>query len=396
MHHSLFCALLLLLPGTAPAEDLPPGSPGRVGPLPAASRASLQDHEARPWIFADPDWCHWCGSVIRGEDGRYHMFYSRWPRDNGRAMRGWLYVSEIAHAVADRPEGPYRAVGTVLEGFGEPQQDRWDAFNAHNPSITRLIDPATGRPRYYLYFIANRDDDRFSRNGHEDDWVDRVINQRIGVAWADSLDGPWTRHPDPIIPLALEDGRPNGLVNHYVVNPGVAALPDGRYLMVLKTRSPAVDDNGKPSGPMVHVWALADSPTGPFLAQSTPLFPADIHAEDPCVWVRGDWIFAAVKDWNGQLSGQTGIGYVRGRYRNGTIAWEIPEQANITPRVIRWDDGQSTRVHAVERPCILLDAEGNPTHLFVACSVANEFGSNWAQPDPHLPFNLCLPLVREE
>src|SRR5262245_42584521 len=48
----------------------------------------------------------WCGSVIKGDDGRYHLFASRWPKDI-TFHPGWMTSSEIVRAVADRPEGPY-------------------------------------------------------------------------------------------------------------------------------------------------------------------------------------------------------------------------------------------------------------------------------------------------
>ncbi len=30
--------------------------------------------------FSDPDYNIWCGSAVKGDDGQYHLFYSRWPR----------------------------------------------------------------------------------------------------------------------------------------------------------------------------------------------------------------------------------------------------------------------------------------------------------------------------
>lgn len=29
-------------------------------------------------IFSSPEFYTWCSRVIKGEDGKYHMFYSRW------------------------------------------------------------------------------------------------------------------------------------------------------------------------------------------------------------------------------------------------------------------------------------------------------------------------------
>jgi hypothetical protein len=373
----------VVMAGDPDDASLPPGTPGRALALPAASRASLEDHAARDFVFADPDWYQWGGSVIQGEDGKYHMFYSRWPRENPRGMWGWLYECQIARAVAEKPEGPYRHVEVILEGFGQPQAERWDAINAHNPCITRLHDPVTDRDRYYLYYIATRDDDnQFHADGRPDDWWDHIINQRVGVAVADSLKGPWVRHPEPVIQ------PPTGPFRHYLVNPGVCQLPDGRFLMVLKGR-----DDGPNHGRMIHGWALADRPEGPFVAQNSLLFPATMHAEDPTVWVQGQWIFVAVKDWTGHLSGQPGISYVRGKLIGDTIQWEVPENCNISPRTLVWDDGQTTPLANLERPWILRDKDGSPTHLFAACCVKNPFERPSNAPvGLHLPFNVCLPL----
>ena len=56
-------------------------------------------------------------------------------------------------SVADRPEGPYLHREVVLEGFGDPQPERWDAVNAHNPCVTRMLDPQVGRERYLAEMI---------------------------------------------------------------------------------------------------------------------------------------------------------------------------------------------------------------------------------------------------
>ena len=387
---------------TAPAYDLlartvvasvekalSPAGPGVAGRLPADSRASLADHVARPFIFADPGFYHWGGTPIRGDDGQYHLFYDRWPRDNPRGMYGWLYITEIAHATAPRPEGPYTFRNVALQSAGDDPPGRWDAVNTHNACIARFPHPDTGRPTYYLYYIANRGDRTTS-----DPWLVHVGHQRIGVAWSESPDGPWTRHPEPV-------AQPGGPLQHYVVNPGVTRLPDGRYLMALKGRA-AVPGKPKEWGPMLHGWALADKPTGPFVIQPTLLFPGSVSAEDPCVWVQDGRVFAAVKDWHGKLSGTPGIAWVYGDVLpGGDIRWTVPPRPLITGRALAWDDGAETKLYALERPYILLGADGKPSHLFAAACQGDEFTgcsqTPKANPPPvrpeHLPFNVCIPLV---
>jgi len=255
-----------------------------------------------------------------------------------------------------------------------------------------MKDSKSGKLKYYLYFIANRND-----NNMRNEWSNHIIRQRIGVASSDSPNGPWKRFDKPVVT------PPNGPLNYYLVNPGVCQLPDGRYLMVLKGRA-----KGKgihQFGPMLHGWALADAPEGPFKVQENLLFPGTISAEDPCVWVQDGWIMAAVKDWHGKLGGVAGISYIRGKLnKTDSIDWEIPENASITKREIRWDDGKVTRLNAAERPFILLDKKGQPSHLFIAASTFNPFKNSGQKADrkrplipvENLPFNLCLPLHSEK
>ena len=68
------------------------------------------------------DYWIWCGSVIRGEDERYHMFASRWSK-RMPMFSGYLLRSEIVRAVSDTPDGPYRFVEHVLPLAAA---DAWD------------------------------------------------------------------------------------------------------------------------------------------------------------------------------------------------------------------------------------------------------------------------------
>ena len=60
--------------------------------------------------YSDPDYWIWCGSVVQGEDGAYHMFASRWPKDLGFGAN-WLFNCEIVRASSKNPEAapiPFR------------------------------------------------------------------------------------------------------------------------------------------------------------------------------------------------------------------------------------------------------------------------------------------------
>lgn len=55
-------------------------------------------------IFKTDGYYNWCSSILKGDDGKYHLFYSRWKREY--SFYGWLTHSEVAHAVSDSPTGP--------------------------------------------------------------------------------------------------------------------------------------------------------------------------------------------------------------------------------------------------------------------------------------------------
>jgi hypothetical protein len=395
----LLIAIGALAGGYRTAQAQPATRPGVAGALPVTSKASLTDQAARPNVLADPDWFHWGGTPVLGDDGQYHLFYDRWARNNPRLMRGWLYVSQVAHATSPTPEGPYKFQDIAVQGPGDKPAGRWDAFDAHNACCVRLPDPDSGgKLRYYLYFIANRDS-----NNMFNDWYDHIVNQCIGVAVADSPNGPWTRITQPAC-------TPASPLLGYVVNPAVTRLPSGRYMMLLKARAA-----NQPSGATSDVMgnyrigtALADRPTGPFVIQPTVLFDAaGAVFEDPCVFLWNGRIYAAVKDSNGQVSGTTGISWISGAIGadGTTITWTIPTgdpNALISARRLTWSDGTTTTLNNLERPFILQDATGRPTHLFCAASVSDPFLKSPYPPDPlspppaipgsNLPFNVCIPL----
>ncbi len=100
--------------------------------LPSKSFEALGKRTAVPYVFGDEKWDQWGCGVVKGDDDKYHMYYARWPRAYGH--NAWLTHSEIAHAVAHKPEGPYTYVDTALSRRG----GEWDAIQAHNPKIQKF------------------------------------------------------------------------------------------------------------------------------------------------------------------------------------------------------------------------------------------------------------------
>ncbi|MGW1091970.1 hypothetical protein ACWD4L_38365, partial [Streptomyces sp. NPDC002596] len=110
-------ALALTSPGGLVAAD------DSAGPSSLDFQAAIQPVDPAVQIFGTEGWYTWGGTPIRGRDGAYYLFYSRWQEGSaGRGsdpsekifygFSGWMKYSEIAVAVSAGPQGPYRHVRT--------------------------------------------------------------------------------------------------------------------------------------------------------------------------------------------------------------------------------------------------------------------------------------------
>lgn len=291
----------------------------------------------------------WCGSLTKSDiDKKYHLFYSRWSRKLG--FEAWVSHSEVAHAVSDFPCGPFvfKDVALAVRGPGY-----WDGMVTHNPTICRFGE------KYYLYYTGNRGDG--VPTNPELNWTHRN-NQRIGVAVANDPNGPWQRFDNPVIDVSPDSTASDALMTS---NPSITEMPDGRYLAVYK----AVGKK-KPmpfGGPVVHLTAIADSPTGPFIKQNKPIFTAGddvmFPAEDPFVWYQGNCYYAIVKDMQGFFA-STGRSLVLFYSLDG-LDWKLAKHPLVSKLQIQWTDTLQQGLQTVDRPQLYIE-NGDPRVLCVA------------------------------
>ena len=300
-------------------------------------------------VFRDPDYFNWCSSVIRGKDGRYHLIYSRWKRSLG--FDAWLTHSTVAHAVADRPEGPYRYIGTLIDTEA-PQYPSGAKITAHNPKI-RYFDG-----RYYLYYISTR-----SERSLSDDELRQIArigdtrvplrgelrrNQRTFVASAPAIEGPWTQSSLPLI-------EPSGPIETLTVNPAVVCGPDGRYYLIIKGDTP-----GSKTFRRNQAVAVSDRPDCGFVMCPKPVID-DRDTEDISLWYDGD-----VRQFCAVYHAHTYIGLVLSE--NGRD-WRFPDGGGkvlLKKEGIRRSDGGPTiHPNRLERPFVYLE-KGRAPVLSVA------------------------------
>ena len=325
----------------------------------------------------DPEWWIWCGSCARGEDGRYHLFASRWPRSYPW-FGGYFSRSEVVRAVGDRPEGPFKVVETVLPSR---HPSYWDGRITHNPAVLRW------RDRWLLFYIGAtyeypvpQPTDLTNRNTPDSFAFCTWWRLRIGVAQADRIDGPWTRPDRPTFAprgMSEVDGFWDWAV---VTNPAPFVGHDGALYMGFRTT---------PRG-QIGI-ARADGPEGPFVPITNgPIFDPGWYVEDICIWWDGERYQLIGKDNQGGHTGRRHA--LLHAWSPDLQRWRIHNEPLVLDRRIAFADGRERVFARAERPQVLIE-DGRPTCLYLAVAEGpfdNEPGTylQWSG-----SWNLAVPLM---
>lgn len=300
-------------------------------------------------IFKTEGYYNWGSSIVKGDDGKYHLFYSRWKKEY--KFTGWLTNSEVAHAVSDNPAGPWKYKETVLTGRGK---GHWDAITAHNPKI-KFFDG-----KYYLYYVGTNLGDKdyteqeLKETAHtgytHSNWKILRNNMRTGVAVAESVNGPWKRMDKPLI-------EPSGPITTLTVNPAIAQGKDGKYYMIVKGDKP-----NETRFIRNQAVAVADSPTGQFQMQDKPVIDY-LDTEDMSMWYdsKRDEFF-------GVFHAHTFIGMLKS---SDGISWSKADEYVLTHKKLKIHDGTELVPDRLERPFVYTEND-EPQVLSMAVKKENE------------------------
>ncbi len=297
--------------------------------------------------FEMEDYWVWGASVIEGEDGKYHMFASRWPKKYP-FFNGYIFYSEIVRAVSDQPEGPFEFQEVVMKKRGS---GFWDGKMTHNPTIHKSGDT------YMLFYIGTT----FNEDAPIPDVLQEPVSEeikkfkndvysriRIGVATSKSVFGPWTRMDEPVL-----KPRPGKWDDNVTTNPAPCVADDGSILLVYRS-------NVSGKGTRLGV-AKAEKPGAPFKRIRDDYM--EFHVEDPYIWWVKDHYEMIAKDQSGTLTDEYHAG-VHATSKDG-MEWTISSPAKAYSRVITWDDGTSVNLGSFERPQLLI-VNGKPVCLYCA------------------------------
>ncbi|MCW3786585.1 family 43 glycosylhydrolase [Plebeiibacterium sediminum] len=297
--------------------------------------------EAKGRILETSEYYVWGCAPIFDKDGKVHVFYSRWPKKYG--MGGWIHQSEVAHAVADQPEGPYQYVETVIA----PRDGYFDATTCHNPHI-KYRDG-----KYYLFYMGNSDK--------------TVFTKRIGLATATSLNGPWIRSDKPI----LEAGKEGNWDDCCTTNPAVVFPSSGECYLYYKSWNTGnyKSEKGFIRGNRKYGLAIAKNIDSKFKKyKENPIIDFSLHGdnkqvEDANVFIENGEFKMLMRDM-GYFNHDVGLIFTS---KDG-ISWSEPE--------IAWFEAEAyleeppapkhlKRYGRFERPQVLLK-DGKPAYLFNA------------------------------
>jgi hypothetical protein len=241
-------------------------------------------------------WCYWDGQIIKGRDGKYHMFASRWDQSQGH--NGW-FGSAAVHAVSDNPVGPY-----TDKGLAWPDNQ---GGKGHN--VTALVLPDG---RYAVVVSETRPGDVF---------VSR---------W---LDGPWEQLGSIKVDangFESRDGR--------MSNVSLVVRPDNNFEIVARSGAIMISTNGI---------------LGPYKLQGRSIYPSlpglpRMNLEDPVIWYSGGMYHIVVNCWSERkafhLTSPDGIR----NWTNRGVAYDP------TTNFVRYTDGTVNHWDKIERPGVLL------------------------------------------
>jgi hypothetical protein len=263
---------------------------GAAGVLPRDPQNGLEDTTIKQW-------CYWDGKIIKGPDGKYHMFASRW--DQAKGHNGW-WTSCAVHAVSDTPTGPY-----IDKGLCWPDNQ---GGKGHN--VTAMVLPDG---RYAVVTSETRPGDIF-------------VSQ--------SLDGPWQQ-------LGSIQVDANGFnpQDDKMSNVSLMVRPDGNYEIVARSGAIMLSTNG-----VLGPYKLQ----GPPIYQSLPGLPK-YNLEDPVIWYSGGLYHIVVNCWSDRkafhLTSPNGIS----NWTNRGLAYDP------TSDFIRYTDGTVNHWNKIERPGVFLE-----------------------------------------
>lgn len=263
---------------------------GAANVLPRDPDNGLEDHELRNWNY-------WDGQILKGQDGKYHLFASRW--DQAKGHNEW-WNSKAIHAVSDHVTGPY-----VDKGLMWPDDQ---GGKGHN--VTALVLPDG---RYAVIVSETRPGDVFVSK---------------------SPDGPWEHLGSIKVDANGFDPNDGAMSNVWLL-----LRPDGDFQMVSRSGAIMISKSG-----ILGPYKIQ----GASIYKTTPGIPQH-NMEDPVLWFSGGLYHIVANCWSErQAYHLTSVDGVT-NWKNRGLAYD----ARID--FVKYTDGTVNRWNKLERPNVVLE-----------------------------------------
>jgi len=268
---------------------------------------------------------YWDGKIIKGEDGKFHLYASYWTHKNGfgppagASGTGWQSSIPI-QAISDDVMGPY-----VLQGecYTKNQQG-----NSMGHNTTALLAP-TGASPYTLS-------------------VGEIVPGQMFSA--SSANGPWTL-------LGAMTTNTNGHGNCGTLSSNFTFTVGGDKRFWAASRSGCIMDS--------------DQVLGTYKVETNSVLPNlenndNANAEDEVIWYSGGYYHIVYNYWNVQrayhIMSKDGIT----NWTNTGLAYQaVQSPANANSKWLRYTDGTVNQWHNMERPGVY-QQNGHVTHFTFA------------------------------
>ena len=322
---------------------------GSLDLLPLKSK--LAPSYGRPPSAEAPGLASWGASIIHDpkNKSRWHMFVAEMSGACG--LDSWFRNSVIVHATAETPHGPFKREQELMSYF------------AHEPVL--LVLPHGG---YVIYKIGCGDGARTGSEGTGLVGPCRGCSNGTteglcpgctqsyeqvcqDVLYSDSLEGPWARKNLTLQPWDWQ--RLNlGLESHAPI-----VFPNGTVLTFTRAWG-----SSEPSSQSPIFLVKADHWQGPYSLfrkdwAPAPVFPFGV--EDSFMWrdARGNF-HALFHAWD-KIGGHA--------YSKDGLRWEYANVRAYSTEA-ELEDGGSVTYWRRERPRLIFDDSGEPTHLINGAS----------------------------
>lgn len=260
-------------------------------------------------------WNYWDGQILKGRDGKYRMFASRWDQALGHKAWG---NSLAVTAVSDTLFGPYRDRGLA---WADNQGGR-----GHNVTALKMHDG-----RYAVVVSETREGDVFVSKSIDGPW------RQLGSIGFDQSRFQLVKTPGDVALRNTPAAKPARPANFSVM-----LRPDGAYQIVPRSGQILISTSGI-LGPYA---VMGDS----VYRGLNGLPQRDLRAfEDPVAWFSGSWYHIVVNHWRERRAYHL-------ISRDGITRWKVQGLAyEPGADFIRYADGVRNQWNKLERPGVVIE-----------------------------------------